>query len=189
MASLVSICNMALSKLGATRITDLGLAGKNSQLCSEFIEPTIDEVLRLHPWNCARARASLAQLSDAPDFGFDYQYALPAAPYCLRALRINEDPTDVFKIEGRKLLTDHGSVNLEFIKRIVNPAEFDSLIISVIAVRMAFNLAFPVTQSSAVKDRIEKEFQLTLREARFVDAQEGTPEEIDTSTWVDSRLI
>lgn len=188
MASIVSICNLALIQLGATRITDLAAANRNSQLCSEFISPTIDEVLRLHPWNCACARAALACLSETPDFGFAYQYTLPTAPYCLRALRINESAIDIFKVEGRKLLTDHSSVDLEFIKRITNPAEFDPLVISVIAARLAFYLAFPITQSSSVKDKMERGFGLTLREARSADSQEGTPDEIDTSTWLDARL-
>jgi len=189
MISFVSICNMALAELGATRITDLGLADKNSQLCSEFLSPTIDQVLRYHPWNCARARASLAVLSTAPAFGFAYQYTLPAAPYCLRALRINEDARYVFKVEGRRLLTDQASVDLEFIKRIVNPAEFDPLLVAVIVAKLAHCLAYPITQSSAVRDRMEKKFIAALSEARSVDSQEGSPDVLKTSTWLDARLV
>jgi len=153
MASFVSICNMALSELGATRITDLGLANKNSQLCSEFLSITVDQVLRCHPWNCAYARASLAALSAAPVFGFSYQYTLPAA------------------------------------KRIVNPAEFDPLIVAVIAAKLAHCLAYPVTQSSAVRDRVEKKYIAALSEARSADSQEGSPDVLNTSTWLNARLI
>jgi len=186
--SLVSISNMALSQLGANTITDLGLDEKNSQLCDQFIEPTIDEILRLHPWNCAYYRKTIAALATAPDFGYAYKYTLPTSPHCLRALRINGDWQYEFKIEGRELLTDESTVNLEYIKRIVNPAEFDSLVISVLVTRMAWRLAFPITQSVTVRKSALEEFQKALSEARAADAQEGTAEEFTASSWINSRL-
>lgn len=185
--SSVTICNLALRRLGANRITSLSEGTTNANLCNDMYSLTVDEVLRMHPWNCALYRKTLSALEDAPEFGFDYQYTLPTSPYCLKALRINEDPNDIFKVEGRVLLTDHSEVDLEYIKRITDPAEFDALLITVIATRLAMHLAIPVTHSGTLRDRIEKEFWDTLREARFADAQEGTPDEIDTSTWLDSR--
>jgi len=188
--SLVSICNMSLSQLGATEISDLGTNGRNAKLCNMFIEPTIDEILRLHPWNCAYCRKTLAELSEAPDFGYGHKYALPANPYCLRALRINEDWRYKFRVEGRELLTDEAtSVNLEYIKRIVNPSEFDSLVVTVIVSRLAWRLAYPVTQSTQIRESALSEFRVALSEARAADAQEGTAEEFTTSSWLDSRLL
>lgn len=188
MASKVDICNLALSKIGAQTISDIGAANKNSQLCSQFLDPTIDEVLRLHPWNCATARATLAAASDPPAYGFDYQYPLPVSPYCLRVLSVNESPNTIYKVEGRFLLTNESYVNLLYIKRIVDPSEFDSLMISLIATRLAFRLALPITQSPPVEDRMNRNFELDLREARYIDAQEGSPDQVDTSTWVNARL-
>jgi len=179
---------MALSQLGAHTITDLGLDDKNSELCNLFIEPTIDEILRLHPWNCAYYRKTLALLDDAPDFGYDCKYTLPSAPYCLRAMRINGDWQYAFKVEGRELLTDEGSVDLEYIKRIVNPADFDALVITVIATRLAWRLSFLVTQSVSVRKSAGEEFRSALVEARAADAQEGSAEEFTASSWRDSRL-
>jgi len=80
-------------------------------------------------------------------------------------------------------------VDLEFIKRIVNPAEFDPLIVAVIAAKLAHCLAYPVTQSSAVRDRVEKKYIAALSEARSADSQEGSPDVLSTSTWLNARLI
>jgi len=158
------ICNLALLKLGATRIASLTDGTKNAILCNEFYEPTVDEVLRMHPWNCAIARASLSALDDAPDFGYAYQYTLPTSPYCLRVLQM-ENLDSEFKIEGRALLTNEGTCNIKYIKRITNPTKFDSILVKAIAARMATELAYPIAQSKTLKEQIAEEFNLVLRAA------------------------
>ena len=183
--SATKICNLALMKVGANRITSFDDGTKNSQLCSEFYDPTVDEVLRMHPWNCAIARAELALLATTPEFGYDYEFTLPTSPYCLRVLTMEDDYD--FRIEGRKLLTDQETCKITYIKRISNPTEFDALVVKVLAARLAVDLAYPVAQSKTLKELLAEEFKLILKEAKSTDAQEGTPEELDTSTWIDSR--
>jgi len=180
------ICNLALLKIGATRIASLTDGTKNAILCNEFYEPTVDEVLRMHPWNCAIARASLSALDDAPAFGYDYQYTLPTAPYCLRVLQM-ESLDDTFRVEGRVLLTNESSCNIIYIQRITNPTKFDPLLVEAIVTRLATKLAYHIAQSKTLKEQMAEEFNLVLRAARTADAQEGTPETLDTSTWLDSR--
>lgn len=184
--SVTQICNMALSKVGANRISSLSDGTKNSILCNEFYAPTVDEVLRMHPWNCAIHRASLSALAAAPDFGYAYQYPLPSAPYCLKVLQMQYLDYE-FKIEGRMLLTNEGTCNILYIKRITDPTKFDSLLVEAIATRIATKLAYPVTQSKTLKEQLAEEFNLILSAARTADAQEGTAEVLDTSTWIDSR--
>lgn len=185
--SATKICNMALLKLGAKAITSFDDGVKNSQLCDEFYGQTVDEVLRMHPWNCAIERAELAVLADAPAFGYSYQFTLPVAPYCLRVIQMDDIDYE-FRVEGRKLLTDQETCKIIYIKRIANPAEFDALLIEAIVTRLATKLAYPIVQSKTLKEQMAEEFKLVLREAKSTDAQEGTPEELDTSTWLDSRF-
>jgi len=184
--SVTKICNMALSKVGANRITSLEDGNKNAILCNEFYESTVDEVLRMHPWNCAIHRATLAALADAPDFGYAYQYTLPTTPYCLRVLQMEYLDYE-FKIEGRVLLTNEGTCNIIYIKRITDPTKFDSLLVEAIATRLATKLAYPITQSKTLTEQLAEEFKLVLSAARTADSQEGTVEVLDTSTWIDSR--
>jgi hypothetical protein len=185
--SVVSICNLALQKLGAKRITSFGDATKNAHLCEGFYEQAVDEVLRMHPWNCAVHRKELASEEEVPAFGWAYQYPLPSSPYCLRVLAMQYIDYD-FAIEGRMLLTNEGTCKITYIKRIVDPNDFDALIVEAIAARMTIKLAYPVTQSLSLEDKMCKNFKLILSEARSVDAQEGTPQTIDTSTLLNARL-
>src|SRR3546814_20867525 len=78
MADVTGICNSALAKIGAARITALGEASRNASLCAELYDKCRDDLLRAHSWNFATARAKLARADTAPAFGPAYAYALPA---------------------------------------------------------------------------------------------------------------
>ena len=183
----VSICNLALIKIGASTITSLTDDMKNANLCNQYYEQVVDEVLRMHPWNCAIYRASLAQLESTPAFGYNYQYALPTDPYCLRVLRM-EDIDSEFRVEGGVLLTDESTCKISYIGRIIDPNKFDPLLVEAIATLLAEYLAYPIIQSNTLKEQMAKEVEEIFRKAKSTDAQEGTPEELDTSTWLDARF-
>ena len=102
MATDVSICSNALRRLGDSPITSLTDDTERARLCNSFFTDARDTVLRTHPWNFSITRASLAQLSEAPAYGFSYMYALPTNPYCLRVLEM-EYPDYIFKIENDAL--------------------------------------------------------------------------------------
>lgn len=185
--SAVSICNLALQKLGAKRIVSFEDGTKNAHLCDGFYSQAVDEVLRMHPWNCAIHRKELAADEEAPVFGWAYQYSLPSSPYCLRVLAVQYADYE-FAIEGRKLVTNEGTCKIAYIKRIIDPNEFDSLLTEAIVARLTIKLAYPITQSVSLEDKMCKNFKHILSEARSADAQEGTPQKIDTSTLLNARL-
>ena len=97
MATEVSICANALRRLGDDPITSLTDDTERARLCNAFYTDARDAVLRSHPWNFAITRTSLAKLSDAPAYGFNYQYSLPTDPYCLRVLEM-EYSDYIFKV-------------------------------------------------------------------------------------------
>ena len=83
--SIVQICNAAIGKIGANVISAVLPAedSEESRLCNAFFWPTVDEVLRSHPWNCAIHRKSIAADSTTPAFDYDYRFQLPSNPWCL----------------------------------------------------------------------------------------------------------
>ena len=147
MATDVSICSNALRRLGDSPITSLTDDTERARLCNSFFTDARDTVLRTHPWNFSITRASLAQLSEAPAYGFSYMYALPTNPYCLRVLEM-EYPDYIFKIEndatnGRVLLTDESTANILYIAQITNTTLFDSMFVETLTSKLAVDLAYP----------------------------------------------
>tara|TARA_R110000787_G_scaffold272973_2_gene380537 strand:+ start:431 stop:1009 length:579 start_codon:yes stop_codon:yes gene_type:complete len=191
MATDVSICSNALRRLGDSPITSLTDDTERARLCNSFFTDARDTVLRTHPWNFSITRASLAQLSEAPAYGFSYMYALPTNPYCLRVLEM-EYPDYIFKIEndatnGRVLLTDESTANILYIAQITNTTLFDSMFVETLTSKLAVDLAYPITGSVQLQAQMEKLYQGKLSDARSIDGQEGFIDDMVSTTFTDFR--
>ena len=191
MATEVSICSNALRRLGDSPITSLTDNTERARLCNGFYADARDAVLRSHPWNFAITRATLAQLSTTPSYGYAYQYSLPTDPYCLRVLEM-EYADYKFKIEnssteGRVLLTDESTAKILYIARVTDTIKFDAMFTDVLIAKLAVDLAYPVTNSVTFQAQMQKLYQLKLSEARSIDGQEGFIDELVSPVFTDFR--
>lgn len=180
-----SICNSALIKIGVERITALSEDSKAGRACNEQYEKLRDEVLASHPWNFAIARAEIAEVDADLAFGYDYIYQLPSD--CLRVLEM--DPDYEYKIEeNRYLVTDtSGDVHIRYIKKITDTSKFSPVFCEALALRIASELAYYMTNSATLAESMMKAFEKKIAEARSFDAQEGTPDRIIADEWLNSR--
>ena len=191
MVTEVSICSNALRRLGDDPITSLTDDTERARLCNAFYEDARDLTLRSHPWNFAITRATLAQLSTTPAYGFDYMYALPTDPYCLRVLEM-EYADYIFKIEndatnGRVLLTDESTAKILYIAKITNPTLFDSMFTETLTAKLSADLAYPITGSVQLQTQMEKLYRDKLSEARSVNGMEGFVDDFVSTTFTDFR--
>ena len=191
MATEVSICSNALRRLGDDPITSLTDDTERARLCNAFYADARDACLRSHPWNFAITRASLTQLSSTPSYGFDYQYALPTDPYCLRVLSM-EFEDYIFKVEnlaaeGRVLLTNEDTAKILYIAKITDTALFDSMFVDALTAKLAANLAYPVTNSVTLQTQMVKIYEGKMSEARSIDGQEGFINDLVSDTFTDFR--
>jgi hypothetical protein len=192
MASVVEICNGALNQLGATNILSISEDSKNARICNARYANVRDALFRTHPWNCLQKRATLASDVTTPNWGYSYQYTLPAD--CLRLLSILDYDYD-YKIEGRKILTNISSMKILYVARIVDPNEYDESLRELISSALAADIAYAVTSSNPVSQTMYQLYQEKLKDARFVDATEGQntlldngiADIIDASTFINSR--
>ena len=193
MASTVDICNGALNQLGATTILSLTEDSKNARLCNSRFTQVRDAVFRSHPWNCLQKRVELAADTTAPAWGFSYAYTLPAD--CLRLLRILDYDSN-YKVEGRKILSNTSTMKILYIGRITDPNEYDELLRETLSASLAADIAFAVTSNNTTATNMYNLFQDKLKDARFVDSTEGQnvdqdlgmADQIDASTFINSRF-
>lgn len=198
MPSVVDICNEALDLLGAATITALTQNSKEARLCNRNYELVRDAVLRAHPWNVAVTRANLAADATAPAFGFSHQFTLPTDPFCLRVLSFWDSNVDndiaaydsnvMYKIEGRKILSNEATCNIIYIGRVEDTEQFDSLLSSTIAHRLAAETAYAITGSGTVAQTMNALYEQRLREAKSIDAMEGYPEQPLADTYTNIRF-
>lgn len=188
------MANMALELVGANTITSFdvvsaGESAKNVRLCKRFFDPVYDQVLRKHPWRSALVLKELAQTT-APLFKYNYSYALPTDPWCLKFLQL-EEPDYEFRLVGRHIYTDEGAAKILYIGR-VEPGNLDPWLVKVIYYTLAVEMCFAITASvglaESLNERLNKEI---LVEARHYNSTEGLePDWLkQKDSWVDSRFV
>jgi len=192
MASVIDICNSALNLLGASTISALTDDSKNARLCNQRYEPIRNRVFRSHAWNCLHKRIQLAQNSTAPVVEYSHAYALPAD--CLRVLKIHNGTTDSiasaldYKLEGRNIVTDIGTVFIIYIALETDPNKYDAYLQESISHQIAADLAYAITNNATLANQYMTRADERLREARFIDATENALGTIESSEFTDARL-
>ena len=192
MASVVDICNSALNLLGASTISALTEDSKNARLCNQRYEPIRDRTFRSHAWNCLTKRVELAKDSAAPVIEFSNQYTLPTD--CLRVLKIHNGTTDSvasdleYKIEGRKIKTNEGTVYLVYVALDTDPNNYDAYVQESISHQLAADIAYAVTNNATLANNYMARADERLREARFIDATENSIDTLEANEFTDARL-
>lgn len=189
-ASEVSICNLALQKLGAKRITALTEDSRNARECNACYTTLRDKELRKHPWKFAIKRAALTPLETAPAFDFRRAFPLPAD--CLRLLlparegldweRETQDGVQVI------LTNDGDSINIRYVARVEDPNQFDTGFVEALAAKMAWNMAEVLTQSNEKKSDAADEYRVAIADAKKSNAFEAEAQDPAPSSWETARL-
>lgn len=189
-ASIVGLVNQALFILGQKSIISMTEDNEAARLCNGRYGYIRDATIRAYPWNCAMTRETLARSGTAPTWKFDYKFALPTDPYCLRVLSMEEHEESgyVWKIEGRWLFTDSTTANILYLKRVTDVNEMDLLLREAIAARLAADICYALTGSSKQQDKMWLLYEQKVRRAKSVDAQEGIPDETTHDTFIDARI-
>lgn len=199
MASKIQICNRALSKLGADRITSLDDDNKAARAMKSAFDFVRDSELRAHNWNFSIRRAELAALSTAPVWGFAYQYALPIDFLKLVEIRdlypnanvqdYRTVPAPLWQVEGGVLMSDaEAPLYIRYVAQISDTAVYDASFAEALACRLAAECAEEITESSGKVQMAWKLYQMSVLDALRADSIEQPGEWMTDGEWVLGRL-
>jgi len=192
----VTICNSALTKLGAETILSLDDDTPSGIACKLRYNLVLDYVTSMHAWRFARTRVILAPDLATPAFGYDNQFTLPSD--YLSIFIASSDPNldirtaylDRFAIEEGKLLTDESTVYLIYIRKLLS-ADMPAVSVpfsEAVALYLATDLVMPITQSDTSKQMLLQQFNLALKKAKTLDARNDGPRSLQANTFVDARI-
>jgi hypothetical protein len=176
MASEVSICNRALAMLGANTITSLTDGSTEANVCNAVYADARDTILRAYPWSCAIQRATLAQLTTAPVWGFDKAYSLPNDPYCIAVLDMKELTS--YRVEGRTLVCNTDTATIKFVARITDAGQFDPSFVFALATRIAAEISYALTQNRSLSNDMWAMSSTAIMDASIYDGSEVGSEDI-----------
>jgi len=189
MASVVEMCNRALQKLGAKRITAITEDSVNARACNTAYNPIRLAELRAHPWACATKRAALAASSTDPLFVKQNSYPLPSD--YVRLLP-NDDGYNYnsldWQIEAGNIVTDDNApLNIRYIYDLEDPNIMDALLREALSCRLALELCEELTQSNQKKESLRLDYKDAIREARRVNAILNIAAKPPEDEWVTVR--
>lgn len=209
MASVVEICNMALSRIGnSQRIDSLTERSIQAEQCSLFYEQTRDWVLRDKPWPFATKFVDLAEVAVNPDPAYPYSYAYPTD--CLYARKIVNKafpvsywpfacpdisipqlqavPFRIIQGESTRLIaTSVSPAALEYTVRIEDPGLFDPIFVSALAYKLGVEIAPALAKDPSFADRMESAYQGVVAAAFAQSMNEGQGAQMPESIFITGR--
>jgi hypothetical protein len=168
MASVVQICNMALSHIGSdARVSSITPPDGSVEAghCATFYDLARTELLEPGNWAFSLKRAHLAEVTNDSE-AWAYAYAKPSN--CLRALRIPRpkiglnvftidqqvDPhiddrdSAQFDIEGDVIYTNHPDAVLVYVQDVNDSTKFPASFTSALSFNLAGYLAGPIVKGN-----------------------------------------
>lgn len=182
MASMIDICNLALSHLGeGETITDLEEGSVNADRCGVYYPIALDQMLERHDWGFATFRVTLALLSDDTGTAWLYSYAVPTS--YVRSIAVlqpeaNDKDGQPFDIETLStgdltIYTNAEDAILRYVKRVTDTAKFTPLFVVALSRLLAAYLAGPIikgTDGMRVGQAQMQQFEADLARAKSADA-------------------
>ena len=165
----IEICNMSLSRIGASPIEALTEASEAARKCSQFYEHDRRVVLRRYPWPWATRRVELAAMVDSPQ-DYLYAYRYPADCCYLRKIfsvapngRFVPLPDVRYKIvsdeSGLVLYTNEPRVVAEYTADVKDAALFDELFCEALSWKLAASIAFKLTGAEQIAQMATSEYE------------------------------
>jgi hypothetical protein len=188
--SQVSICNGALIKIGADRVSSITEDKREAILLNAIWDNARDFVLRGHRWNFATKRVELVPNSTTPEWGYQYEFDIPNDFIRI----VDTDPDDIeFVVEsdsggnGRVLRCDESVLDLTYIFQQSNMEAWDHSASKALEWQLAGEVAYALTQSLALQDACFKKALQVIAEARSMDGAEGIVRGLEADDWTNAR--
>lgn len=184
MADKVTIVNRALSLLGAEPITSLSDNTPEAQIASRFYDTSRKAILSEAPWDFALKRDELNQTTDTVEWYENQEnfiFQLPSD--IIRIWRISSDSVN-WRIEQEYLICDSDEVGILYVFDQTDTTKYSPSFVDAFADKLAADMCYAVINSNTeAKLLLEKYEGQSLPKATAINAQTGTPREVDDNLW------
>ena len=182
--TLVDVCNRALSRIGAVRISALTDTSASAKAAAACFPSVPDWVLRSWRWKFAIKRQAITAPTPADETGWAWRYALP--PDCL-ALAVNGDAG--LLVEGSVVLSNQDEPSwVRFVTQVTDPAQWDPAFAEALSWKIAMEVQPELAPTLSALTLLNN-FRLAIREAQRSGAIEPAVSEGEVATnWDASRL-
>lgn len=199
MASIVSICNLALSNIGKGNINALNEASAEAKACNQFYEHCRDLLLQSYPWRFAGKTQALAELTNDKPGAWGYAYTRPNDCLKVRWVRPEYSLTDPqpatqqeeisfpHDVEGGVIYCNLPTAFLRYTYRLTDVSRFSPLFVDALSWHLAVRLAMPLTKDPKVRSDAYQLAQKMQGAAEMADANEARESSDHATEYVTGR--
>ncbi len=180
----VSICNLAMTRLGTSRIESLSDNNENAIKCNAVYSFIRDNMIANHNWNFALKEAELSVLVETPELD-DWAYKFQLPTDCLRVVRYEYDPE--YRVVADTIYSNYGTCKIEYVAQITDPTKFPPFFATALGGEIASELAFGITQNAAAAKGAALKAKKEIADAKWSDSQEGLGINRVGSSFIDAR--
>jgi len=193
-ASVVDICNLALSHIGDeanVSSIDPPEGSMQADLCARFYPVARDVLLEMHNWTFAVVRVALAEVDNDLADVWAYAYAMPSD--IVRAMAVypyectDDDKGADYIIESGVIYTNESAATIRYVAKVTDTTKFTPMFVSALSWLLASYLVGPVTKDPNRRDVVYKHFLMELARAAAANANSVKPVRMHTPDFIGAR--
>jgi len=197
--SAVQICSLALGHLKINPIASIDVPESiEASICAKYYDITRQAVLESYNWAFATKRASIAEDSSSPVFGWTNQSASMPSDFLKLVgvydsygeLIINTD-NQYYEFEDGKILTDLSApYYIKYITDITDVAKFDRLFIMNLSFALAVNMSENLKVSSTSLQVVLQKWQdIWEKNATVINGGQTGVIRVNQSKYINARIV
>jgi len=196
--AIVDVYNKALRRLGAKPLTTVTTpAGKEADLCNEFFQQTLDELIDSfstnYNWSFAIARDSLTVDTGDNFTPFEYKFDLILDPVVMRVITLIDEagetyadmPDSKYIIEAGFLYTDITPCSIKYLKQFTDVDGLPELFLIPLHLRLASKICMSLTKDAQLFQMIVQEFSIAYENAKQRDGSTSRQDDQPNIWWTD----
>jgi hypothetical protein len=182
MATDIEVASNALVRIGVAPISSFTEGGASGQASSNLYEITVKAVLSEYNWVCTKAKRQLARLTEVPLNDYEYAFQLPSG--MLKLNRVFD--THSYKIFEDKIYANSTELFIDYQFR-ASESGWPAYLQLLMEYKLASEFALIVTSNEEQNAIYEGKYERYLKKAKFLDAQQTPPDQIQHSPYRDVR--
>lgn len=185
-----SICNMALSRLGANLVTDLAVDDTiEADVCNANYDLARDFVLEARDWTFARKRSTPTIDGTAPS-GWGARFPIPSD--CLTLRRVSHDPKLYPGMDWEReedwIYCNQEVIYIAYTYRLEDMTKFSPSFLKTLSYRLEADMAIALTESTKKELAAEQKYEVAIDRAGGLDGMQGVSRKARASTITGARF-
>lgn len=187
--SKTSLCNKALTIVGAAPITNITDDTNNARILNRVYEIARRSILSECCWSFAATRATLTLSADTMPWSYDEEAYVYVRPSTVIRIFDVSDPYAQWREEGDYIISDTNSLGIKYVYDLDDPSKYSASFTEAFIDKLCSDICFMILNSATkAEGYLAKYEKVSLPKAKSENAQTGTQQTPRDDAWVNTKF-